>query len=370
MAGTLGQWYVEIVSKGQEKVLTDVDEVRVRMDKADKDNARQMRHQQQRILQIRHSWLQLGNVIKAQNIIMGTALYGLARAGLSGTTQGAALSVRFQQLSRELAALFLPQINAAITGMGRLVQKFQELDGRGQDFVASMIGVAAAIKLAFSGHPILAAATGMAALVMNTKEGKDLFRSLADLGAELAKAVGPTLKAAVEDVTAAVRTMVGVLTDAVRTANELAQSLAGVSNLSNRVVALGRAATPLTGLSDIVQFFRGNRSPLQERFNTIFGSGQTVREERLQGRRERRDVFPAGGAFEQFGDTFRRVQSAVVQQDIPSQQLRELQRIRELLTQIVLNPATPTGSMTGQLMGGARDALSQAHAIAMAAIGN
>src|SRR5262249_8086999 len=83
---------------------------------------------------------------------------GLVRAGLQGTTAGEALSVRFQELNRQIASLFLEQIEKLVGALERVVDWFRSLDGDAQrtigrlvTFGAAALGVAAVLPKIIGG---------------------------------------------------------------------------------------------------------------------------------------------------------------------------------------------------------------------------
>jgi hypothetical protein len=106
MAGQLGSFYVELTTKGKANILTDVEEIRRALNKSDKEDEKQHREKKKRLTALGVAM----EGVRLRTIAAGAAILGFARAGLSGTTHGAALSIRFQQLSREITALFLPAI--------------------------------------------------------------------------------------------------------------------------------------------------------------------------------------------------------------------------------------------------------------------
>ncbi|HYE21320.1 MAG TPA: hypothetical protein VEA69_22935 [Tepidisphaeraceae bacterium] len=66
-------------------------------------------------------------------------LTGFIRAGLQGTSEGNAFALSMQQLSREIASLFLPVIRSAIRLVQDLTGWFRSLDGSTQRLVGSTI---------------------------------------------------------------------------------------------------------------------------------------------------------------------------------------------------------------------------------------
>lgn len=87
-------------------------------------------------------------------------LMGFIRAGLQGTAEGEVLSLRMQELSREIASVFLPTIHKVIDGIHKAVQWFRSLSVEQQDSVQKWtligLGVLFAIKVIGMLLPLLA----------------------------------------------------------------------------------------------------------------------------------------------------------------------------------------------------------------------
>lgn len=130
--------------------------------------------------------------------LSSAAILGFVRAGLSGTTAGEALSLQTQQLSREIAQLFLPAIQSAIRAVTGLVNWFKDLTGEEQRAIGAVTGISVAmlglaaigprivgmvqavnnVFAALSANPILLIVGGLAALLASTEEGRDALGEL------------------------------------------------------------------------------------------------------------------------------------------------------------------------------------------------
>src|SRR5262249_54441383 len=140
------------------------------------------------------------------------SMLGWVRAGIQATTIGERLSWQQRMLSQQIASLFVPWIEKAIDALSRLTEWFRKLSGEQQEsirwWVAGTIGllgmltVVPKLTAAFQGlhstllvtmrtNPALALAAGMAALLVQTEEGRT---SLAEFGNTLANVFEPIAK--------------------------------------------------------------------------------------------------------------------------------------------------------------------------------
>lgn len=119
--------------------------------------------------------------------ILGFSAYGMFSAGLSGTSEGFAISHRFQLLAREITQLFLPAIRAVIDWLGRLVEWFRRLSGLQQRMIGStvlwtlgLIGLIVVFKglgmaiAALSANPLLAIAGVLGIIIAQMQQLKSL----------------------------------------------------------------------------------------------------------------------------------------------------------------------------------------------------
>src|SRR5262249_54126065 len=84
-------------------------------------------------------------------VALTASTLGWVRAGLAGTAQGNLLAVQFQLLSRQVASIFLPTINALTDGIQRLRVWMEGLTGVQQKliqhFLEGSIATLAVIKI-------------------------------------------------------------------------------------------------------------------------------------------------------------------------------------------------------------------------------
>jgi hypothetical protein len=158
----------------------------------------------------------LGPVLSAATsgfYMLGGGILGFVTAGLAGTTQGAYLTFMFQQLSRQIAGVFMPYIKKLIDFMVDLVEKMRNLSGDQQDQIlhwaemglailgvavigGKLLGVMSAVSMAFQGLIALgielnvltggilivigALVTAFAAWSLGTTEGRQTLKDLWD----------------------------------------------------------------------------------------------------------------------------------------------------------------------------------------------
>lgn len=150
----------------------------------------------------------LAGAFRASSVALG----GFITLGLRGTTQGAMISLQFQELSRQIASVFLPTIEKVTRGLTDLANKFRSLTAGQQAFIENMAfgGVAllgslvlfGKLAAAFKGlsvllavNPFVALAAGLVAMTASTAEGRAALTSLAGAFASLGQALAPVVGA-------------------------------------------------------------------------------------------------------------------------------------------------------------------------------
>ena len=296
-------------------------------------------------------------LVNAQNAV--ATVYGsvtgtimsYVRAGMAGTAQGNMIALQFQTISREVANLFLPVINQVVSSLIRVSDWFRRLSGDQQENIARwvLVGVAAlgtanylpkvaagfqvvglAIKAMMMGNPlglILTIATGAVAMLASTEKGREslvkLGKALAPIGQGFAEGVIPildTLSTTVTTVATTLTTWTTKLSEALRYVNQI-NSAAGQGQQDGNALAV------------ITRFFvQGN--PISA-LSPLFSTGQQVRE---SSSRPHQQLDVAGGGFSGVQETFRRLQTAANQTDIPREQLEVQRESRELLREIARRP--------------------------------
>lgn len=276
------------------------------------------------------------------NLLAGTVL-SYVRAGLQGTAEGEVIGLRFQQISREVANLFVPAIHAGIDALTAVVGWFRSLDGRQQEnlgrwaalgvsalFVAQampkvaagieMVGVA--LKAALAGNPvglILVATAALVGLLGNTEKGR---AALEKLGAVAVNTLGPVLErlaGVLEDVAdklAEAADALGPVVDQLGTLGGTAGGGRG-HGLGNILGAATGAPLAALGVDPLAPLVAATGLPLAR----LFGDPQNAEARRSRGPRDRQELTPRGGGFESVTETFRRLQTAANRTDIPQRQL-------------------------------------------------
>jgi phage-related protein len=246
-------------------------------------------------------------------------------AGLTGTVQGEALSLRFQMLSREIASLFIPQIQAAINALGRLVEWLRNLSGEQQSNLAGwIVGASAAFKFGsvLGGllGPIGAVVGALLGIGTGILVGKNGFSELLAV-----------FRPAWDAISAGFAELKPQLMALVAELQPLINAFIRLAALSIRAVFIGltealKALVPI--LRYVVEQFRllAEQYLPQDFFKPL--APATQRE------KPRQDVTLARTGVESVQDTFRRLQQASLRQDVadvPKQQLEKLGFIDEKL---------------------------------------
>ncbi len=180
--------------------------------------------------------------------LASAALLKYINAGISGTTVGEHLSFQFQELNRQIAALFLPAIEKVIQKLTQLTQWFRNLSGEQQQQIGRWLGVGTAMlglltigpklvsmfkfiggamQAAMIGNPLLTLLAGMGLLMAQSEGGRE---SLMKLG-----------NAAMDAFGALAEILVGVVLPIVEYFVEL------LSKPQGQLLALGLVATMAAG---------------------------------------------------------------------------------------------------------------------------
>lgn len=278
----------------------------------------------------------------------GAALAGWVRIGLQGTSVGAALTVQVSALSREIAQLFIPQLQKVSELLQKAIDWFRSLSGAQQESigkwlllgtaalgvmaivpkiiagVASIIGVVNALTASLAGLDVasggilplagalVTAAAGLAVLVAGTEEGSRAFQRIYEAGQRIVTAIGPSLLRVFEqlaDVLARVlvpvlETLAGVL-ELVADGME-AMSRSEFGRRLTDALAGGLLLGPIGAVAGLLGGFGGNTNRPEP--------GGT-----------RRELAPGQTGFEGIAESFKRVQLAAIQQDIRDRKLEVAQ---------------------------------------------
>lgn len=127
----------------------------------------------------------VGGVAAMGFAVLTGAVMGFVRAGLQGTVQGEMLQMRMQLLSREIAGIFLPVIDAVTSKIQSLVNWFRKLSGEKQNLILKFVmGAAAGLAVAMVLPKIVA---GIQIVIVGIKM---LMAAIAAMGAEAGIASG------------------------------------------------------------------------------------------------------------------------------------------------------------------------------------
>lgn len=132
------------------------------------------------------SWTRVGrgiqSITSAAQVGFGIAsasILGFVRAGLQGTMQGELMQFQMQQLSREIAGVFLPTINKVNELLGRAVAWFQGLSKEQQDSVRKWVLVGVAVLGVVAALPKLVAAAKLAVSALSAMYANPVLAGLA-----------------------------------------------------------------------------------------------------------------------------------------------------------------------------------------------
>lgn len=133
----LGEWFVEIVAKGLDKTKKDLDG----LSSSAKFYMQTMHAAADETEKAGKKFEGLGKyATQAADKLVSAMKYAtasvtaFAAAGLVGTYEGEQLTYQFQQLSRQIAAVFLPVIQSVTNWISKLVSWFRSLSAESQDF--------------------------------------------------------------------------------------------------------------------------------------------------------------------------------------------------------------------------------------------
>jgi hypothetical protein len=169
---------------------------------------------------------------------------GLAAAGVARSAYGGIFALQWAELSRQIASLFVPQLNAVAAGLQRVVGWFQHLSGAQQETLrhllltgAGLLGVATVLPkivagfqamtavmtgarvalMALSAHPVIAIATAVGAVVTASYSLEEITSGLSkafEVVGAVARPIFDALKDAVTELGGAIRQMGQALAEA------------------------------------------------------------------------------------------------------------------------------------------------------------
>lgn len=122
MMGLLAEYYVQLSAKGDRELSRTLDDGEKKMTK------------------LQETGKKLEQTLSRAFLISSASVLGFVRAGLQGTYEGERLSLAFQRLNQQLAAIFLPVIKAVTDGLQRMTAWFRSLSGAQQDMIMKTVG--------------------------------------------------------------------------------------------------------------------------------------------------------------------------------------------------------------------------------------
>ena len=161
--GMLADWYVQLSTKGKEKVEKDIDDAGKALDKA-KEKAKKFEE-----------------TLNTAFLVATGGITAFVMKGLSGTEQGERMAAAFQVLAETIASIFLPAVEMLTAGLIKLAGWLDKLGTEGQ-FAILAFGTAVATAMAIATGGITAIITaiaglaGMIGLVTTRVKGAEMKR--------------------------------------------------------------------------------------------------------------------------------------------------------------------------------------------------
>jgi len=269
------------------------------------------------------------------------------QAGLQGTTQSMQLGVGMQFLSREIASVFTPTINAAIASIHSMVDWFHRLSGDQQAIIRNAVLLSAgflgtvtvlksvithvqmlgeAMRVIFLHNPVLAITAAFVGMLMASKEGRNVLLDLAEAFKPVAVAMGEIVHAfaPLVDIVAQVFGFIATIIEPI---------LSGFGKLIAYIIT-ATVALKLLG----VQMAAFNAISWANPFVLIAAAAASVfaivkgmewASGGPRGGQKREDLTLAGKGFESIETTWLRLQESVNKQDYARDQTEYLRQIAE-----------------------------------------
>lgn len=300
-------------------------------------------------------------------VYLSSKLMGFIQAGIAGTGFADIMNFRFQQLHREIAAIFTPAIMGVINALEKLVAWFQRLDGHQQTLIRNtaiasvaflgmvtilpqiaagirLVGVAIQAAMASTGIGAIVAVVGaLAALFVGTEKGRSAlgkmmqaFQPIIDQVTRLVgivmDALAPALDGIVELIAAQVEAwgpVIQALMPVFELVGEIVQLLAGGMGAQIKIIAelvkdiLVPAFELLRPVLELMAIVAKGFSGVIRALSEMLGIGGN----RRRGGERFSAPSPSAGGFESIEATFRRLEEASNRTDIPQRQLSALEKI-------------------------------------------
>lgn len=302
----LASWFIELSTTGKDQVGQDLDSVGAKL-----------KRQEQ-------AWKEsMAGMQRAATVAFAAASAGLAgfvRAGLQGTVQGERMNLAWKQLSQQLAAVFLPVVEAVTDKVQGLANWFKGLSANGQNAVmwvggltTALLGAAVALPKVAAGFRLMASAIGMSSVALAGHVALLVAAAAAARGIASA-AVLPDTKEG-DDRELAVRNKQGRERDD-----------------PNRNIFQRTWSAWSIGAGIVTNKIAGRDN-----------AEDIVAKRQATAQQQRRDVIMSGGNYEDVGAAYKRLQSAALKQDpglkITEKQQQTLEQIRDELKARPMNMA-------------------------------
>lgn len=300
----------------------------------------------------------------ANTFAAGTAVItGFVTAGMAGTLEGNRMTLAWQQLSREIAAVFLPVIQKVMDVLFSAVNWFRGLSEGAQNLALGVLGAAAAFgvllkaAVAAMAHPLVAGFVAIAAAIaivskhlIDAKDKADKFRAaLAGMRAGMMsqesrdqayRGAGIDQKDTPEEKARKARERIAEL--------EAAGKRAGVDITSdNKSMKESVKGSMYKGWAEDVAAMRKERAALLG----IAEAGDRGQDVQAAGDKKpgHRRLHPASSGFEAITSSYARIQAAITKTDpvvIAKEQLAEQKETNSVLAEVV----TRLGMLAGRIL--------------------
>lgn len=266
---------------------------------------------------------------------MTMRLWGFVTAGVAASSTGQILGYRFQELSRQIGSLFVPQINWVVSKLTDLVRWFQRLSGEQQANLrfwgltaGGIVGVALvlprviasvqALGMAFTGlkaimiglsaaNPLLLVAAAIAAVIVATSDWKDIMQSLKLVGDAIADPFKAVLET-VREVIAAIKELRGVKDGGTKDVLTEANEYGGRHLARRRMIMEGESrAAEAGGGPDWFKSLRKLLGQTSADTKAMVAGWVGFEAASRPGDQKRNELAPKLGGFEDVEATYRRI---------------------------------------------------------------
>jgi hypothetical protein len=232
-------------------------------------------------------------------------LYGMATAGVAASGAGQLMSFQFAELNRQIASLFVPQINAVIKALDQTIRFFRGLSGEQQSQLRTLGLVAGALTATAVALPMLASAyrgvTAAAAafqVVSVALVANPWTLAFVAVAAVISAAVlaGSDWKTVLLEIGAIANQLKEPFMDLAAVLKEVGKDMRALRDQVMPGVEFQKFANQVTGLQAVINTYRGIKQAL--------GFGGASQPE------ARNELAPRAGGFEDVQSTYRRIAQA------------------------------------------------------------